>query len=1188
MSKKGQDNQRGINFQNKVALLYMLDHYRYANFTEIRFEGDNLEDFTLFFTDSLNNSTFFCNFEVKNWNSSLTLNKVKEIIKKEVKKGINRYSGQGQFFIVAPSFKEDCKEIETFRKTYFFNSKKDFTKTKEMYQKIYGNNPLFNWNEEEILFLKYVYLIEIKAENINKMIIDRFRYEDSFFYSEDNLENIRSRFINKIEEKSSSGNSLNKGEIQNTLNEFHKAEANKSESYDFKKDLSEVIADIEAKLKTKSGFETLNNNKYITPISDRQQAIFYITDKLKKRKFSLKSIRWFLEKILIKNCYFFQCLDLLEVYIKENNLTEEDKGFILEFIFKVYKTSSSGSSLQRSEFNSYSNERILEFLSKLSACQTVSDKIKEKFINFLENVIPDWSKELSSYSWSSDHYQHIPKLIEDLLNHSEKGLEIIFKKYNFTNEREELSEYNQPYYEYIEEFIDKDFKKHFPLVIKSLNDQFQNLYMSYGYESDLYKGYEIMGGGGSGWGSEYNLHVLPLEFVLFKCICKFYEKTEDWSYLKKSFIDPECDKNNPVFVKRSFIPFLLNQIIKSCDKKPEDNKFYKALEFILKIKKGFPSTEDILANKLRQIHSKIKDHYLERLINMILYKYSEEGISYSILTVQLLFQLIESGRLNFKKYLKKILLNENFKKHYIYERALRLLESRITNKNINNFFNEIKNDLDISKNKDLIYISITLDLQTSDLKKSQLFKLFQSSSKKDLDCLACIIEKDILNTAGSQFLKKALEIMKDHLDLDNFYKRAKHSEYLKKTIIQLIEKAINYDINLSEKIINLCVNDTNLCGENQNLHNQVAKGENSPSISTMRAHLCFAINSYIKYCNQKKDKESLEKLERAFCWIKLLLDLDGSLSNKIKDFPKPNYYLRAFAIIPLINLAHHEIRNELNSFKNNLGNEIKGLAFSIIDKTTAEIEKNNYTPFELFNKISHLFNYMRDLNEEEAEKFLSFVEDFRIAEANHLFIYYALFREKSFEEKGAFKSDTFKERLRNICKSNPDELKRALSFTIYKNIENRRQEGESQPDFEFFEKIKDYWVLLFENINKAMFFPLLRTLSFILKNKIYYNEYKEYFFQLIKKALENHKNSGDYFLHLDHILPAVSKNNPEDLAKILLLFLEKGDPVKGYIPFSYEVRRHLILEINKLKNKISTEKLDIVKEELQKYNEDLD
>ena len=945
MSKKGQDNQRGISFQNKVALLYMLDHYRYANFTEIRFEGFDLEDFTLFFTDLLNNSTFFHNFEVKNWTTTpLSRNKVRTIIKKEVQKGINRYPEKGKFFIVAPSFKEDCKKIESFKENYLFNSKQNFEKTKELYEKMYGDNPLLNWSQEEILFLQHVHLVELKKRNMDNRIIDRFHYEDSFFYSKHNLKSIISCFVNRIIDESSSGRSLSKSDIQNILDRFHKNETQKSESYNLDNNLGQVIDNIENKLKTENEFETLNQDKYITPISNRPKAIFYIADKLKQNKFKLKSIKWFIEKILIKQYYFFQCLDLLEKYIEENNLTEEDKVFILEFIFKLYEKSSSGSELQKSEFNSYSNERILEFLHKISACQEISRQLKNKFIEFLENTIPDWNKKLNSYSWDSYSYEYIPKLIENLLGYNKEGMEFIFKKHNFTEWiDQQLRKYNQSYYNYIEGFIDKDFKRNFLLAIKELNNQFQSLYESYGYDSDFYKGYERIGGY-SGIGNNYDLHVLPLEPILSRCIDKFYEKTKDWGYLK-SFVDSQYSIDNPVFVKRSFISFLLKKLEKDIEKKPENNKFYKALTSILKIKKGLPSTEDVLTNELYRIHSSIKDNYLEKLLEIILYKYSKEGISYNILTIQLLFQLIGNGKLNFKKYLKKILLNETFKKSYVYERTLRLFESKITNENINEFFSEVKNELDISQNNDLIYRSIILDLQNSSLEDSDLSKRFKSSSEKDLNCLASIMEKDLWNTSGSELLEKVLELMKNHLDLEDLYKRTKNSESLKRVIVQLAERAISYDSGLSERIIDLCIKDINLCGESEKLHNKMSEGQKDLNISTMRAHLCVAINSYIVNYKQKTDRRSLEKLAIAFFWVKLLIDLDGSLANKIEGFPRPNYYLRAFAIMPLINLAHHEIRDKLNNFKKNLGDEIKSLAFSMIDKTKEEIEKKQLYPF---------------------------------------------------------------------------------------------------------------------------------------------------------------------------------------------------------------------------------------------------
>ena len=1000
MSKKGQDNQRGISFQNKAALLYILDNYRYANFKEIRFENDKFEDFTLFFTDSINHSTFFYNFEIKGWASPLSRNEVRKIIKKEVEKGINRYSEKGSFFIVAPFFSEDCKEIEFFKENFFFNPKKDFEKTKTLYQKIYGNNPLFNWNKNEILFLKYVHLVTVDPKNIDNILMDRFGYEDSFFYTRNNLDNIISRFLRKITDNSSHGKILRKGEIQNIITKFHKEEAQKSESYSPDNELGKVIDDIEIKLETEDEFKKLDQDKYITPISARPKAIFYIVDKLKQKQFKLKNITWFIDKILIKNYYFFQCLDLLEKYIKKNNLTNKDKDFILEFIFKLYEKSSSGSDFQKYEFKSYSNKIILEFLFKICSHE-VSDQFKRKIIKFLDNTIPDWQqKELKSYTWESYNYQDIPELLKTLLNYSKEGLDFIFKKHNLTRCRDSLSGYNNSYYEYIASFINQDFKKNFPLVIKSLSNQFKCLYESYGYESNFYKGYEIMGGGYSGWGGNYKLHRLPLESILSSCISKFYKNTEDWTYLK-SFIDSKTDKDNPVFVKRSFIPFLLEQLEIS-KQSPENNKFYKALKSILKIKNGTPFTEDILVDELH-IHSKIKDNYLEKLIKLILYKYSKEGISYNIFIIQFLFQCIENGKSNFKIYLKKILLNKDFKNHYIYEQTLILLENKLKNKHINSFFDEIKTELDISKNNDLMYRFVILDLQNSTLKKSKLFKFFKSSSQKDLNYLALIIEKDLWNTKGYKLLEKVLEIMKNHLDLEDFYKRIKQSEYLRKVIIQSIERAVNYDINLSEKIINLYVNDTTLSGESESLHKKVTTGNINLSVSTMRAHLCFTIIRYVTNYYRNEDIESLKKLEKAFSWVKLLIDLDGSLANKITGFPKPNYYLRAFAIMPLINLAHHEIRNQLNNFKTGLGDEIKNLAFAIIEKTKEETEKNKYTPFELFNKISHLFEYIKDLNEKEAKQFLSFIEHFRIAEANHFFIYYALFREEYFKDKGNFK-----------------------------------------------------------------------------------------------------------------------------------------------------------------------------------------
>ena len=95
-----------------------------------------------------------------------------------------------------------------------------------------------------------------------------------FFILRSNLYNIISRFLSKITDKSSFGRRLSKDEIQDILYEFHKAETEKSESYNLDKDLGQVIDNIENKLITENKFKKLNHDRYITPLSSRPQSYF--------------------------------------------------------------------------------------------------------------------------------------------------------------------------------------------------------------------------------------------------------------------------------------------------------------------------------------------------------------------------------------------------------------------------------------------------------------------------------------------------------------------------------------------------------------------------------------------------------------------------------------------------------------------------------------------------------------------------------------------------------------------------------------------------------------------------------------------------------------------------------------------------------------------------------------------------
>ncbi len=1220
MSKKGQDNQRGITFQNKVALLYMLDNYKYHNFLKIKLEGDQFEDFTLFFRDIDNKSSFFCEFEVKNWKTPLTLNNVRDIIKKELKKNMWHNVEKGSFFIVASSFSKECKEqIKSFKKNnYLFGSYKDFYSIKDIYKQMYGSHPILDWSKEEILFFnKRVNLKELDEESVDKRIQERFHYEQSFFYTKENAQNIISRLFKKITEKSSVGGELTKQWIEKIITEFCNVETKKSESYDLNKDLGQVIQNIEQKLQSEDTFAELNADKYITPISKRERAVFDIVNELKTKKFQFKKIKWFFDKILIKDRYMLHSLDLLKQYAKKEDLDSEDKDNILQFIFKLYEYESRSSSVYQHSFDHFYRDSIFKILSKLSETNT-SDDFKQKIQEFLNKVLPDWETTHQNHiEYEYYRFRDVPKIIKNILGCTKEGIKLVFKKYDFTRTRDQQ---DRIHYNYIEKFINQDFENNFPVVVKGLVDQFTSLYKSYGF--DDYDGSELSGGGYFGSGGRHYLQAVQWESLLSNCVTSFYNQKKNWACLK-TIINTPCSKENPVFVKRSFIPVLLQQLQSTSEKNPEENKFYKALESILEIKKGLPTTEDVVIDEiyrkylhktdinwpgglkdlplldveqdnLKKTNIKIPSSYLNLIIKKILYKYSKSGISYNILMIQLIMRLIESGELQFKEDLKRILLNKDFQKSHIYEQTLRILSGKTTNQNIKEFFNEIKNQIDISQNKSLMYENIAIPSSPPIASKPPVTskppaieKLFKSSSKKDLDNLADILHMAFLKN-NSDFIKKVLTFMDG--DLEGFYQRAKVSEYLMQVIAQMAPWASSFLQNekLAEKIMNMCINDIDLCGESKILHEEIIKKEASLGITTMRAHLCCSINSYVsRYCREQ-DKESLKKLEQAFLWIKILIDLDGSLAKKIPGFPSPNYYLRYFAIMPLLNLSYYRTRKNLNKYKPGLGDEVKNFAFAILEQTEQEIEINKYHPVNLLNQIGRLFNVIRDLDEREAKKVLYFIRKFNIAEEDHLFIYYAVFREKDPLFKGIdFKTDWFKEELKKICKGKTNSLKGAISFTIYKRIENQNKEtNKPEPDFNVFEKVKDYWVLLFKDINKNIRFSLIRALAIVLdRDKSYYDKYNKYFFILIKKTLESIKESEDSdFLHWKEVLQAVSKHAPDDLTKILFLFLDKGNKGTGWIPFHYEVINSLIPEIKKQRNKITKDKVSRVVTELKKYN----
>ena len=386
-----------------------------------------------------------------------------------------------------------------------------------------------------------------------------------------------------------------------------------------------------------------------------------------------------------------QGFNLLKKYINKGDFDQEDKASVLKFINTLYEYGLNSSPVYKHHFELFVREDIFEIVLNLSKTNTSND-LKRQIRALLDKIIPDWNKAGQEHTESGYYYiyKDFPKAIKNIFGYSIDGINFIFKKYSFARRK---NYDNQNLYNYIEEFINNDFEKNFHTIVKQLVNQFTMLYSN----SNIYTGYELSGGIYSGSNNCYDLDTFQWESILSRCIEQHYNIKNSSEFLK-SMVYSKVNKDNPIFIKRSCIPLLLKKLQNASEKNPRENEYYKYLKSILSIKGGIPSTEDVVIHELYSKYSQIPDIYLNQIIEQILYKYSDKGVSGNILVIQFIVYLIEVEKLQFKEDLKRILSDKKLSSHHVYTDILKILESKLHNQNIKEFFNEIKN----LKNK-LIY-----------------------------------------------------------------------------------------------------------------------------------------------------------------------------------------------------------------------------------------------------------------------------------------------------------------------------------------------------------------------------------------------------------------------------------------------------------------------------------------------------
>ena len=1155
MSIKGQSNFIGTNGQAMVSLKFILHYYNYPNFLKFTIEGVDYEDFTLFFRDQTDNWRY--NAEVKWKNKKISFSNIRDIIQKELDKAKNanrEYSQKDKFFIVVKTFnKQAYGTITKIQKKYEWMRKINFKELRN-YDDNVDKLLLEGWTDEQILFLNHVNLIEEGDDNkLKDEILNYFRKEDTFYYGNFE-EEIFCKLTEKLKKQAETGVFLNKIDLKKEIDNFKNKLSNQSESFDFNQPIGKGLSNLNDLLSSKKRFKELTLDKYLIPLSNKPAYINHIIKNIETNDCSWSDIKDFMEKYLLeKRSYSFRVMLLIDLKFEQNLIDSES---VLANIKKVFSNKDKD---LLTEFSI-----ILKLISKIINKEQ-SKSINEKILDFIDNNIL-YKKDFNAMYFNSEDYyinEYIPKIIETIFKNlasSKKSIDYICEKFTYLYENEDsyISKNISNLREIILDFIDLDFRKNFQYVLKKSVKGYNDFYLfRYGIQ---FKGYEVIGFGASGFANDPSISDLCISNILSEAIQSFYEKSKDknkvWRFLKPYIEKPESINNNegfskeyPVFLKRSFISFLLINIQKN---KPNNKEFLSSLKSILKIKKGFPHTEEVLFNKLRKEDlNKYREDDLIELIKIAIKKYGKTDSQPSFFIVATLLEMmIHIKSIQAMKIYKNIIQNKDYQNYFDFNDILGFIEMKFDPKYHREIFIATIENIDLNHlltlpsayNDNLgkfisKYISISFKDENNDYIKS-LSKFFKNNLKSNSNKRVFTLFSTIVYQLSQVDPEQTFNIFKDYISKKYFYNVFKEYEGLKTTFVQLSESLIKEDKKESaEIIIDIAIKDPNVvlergyfdCGSNdKSLHKKFLKGEENRIIITMRGHLCWSISRYIEKYNKNP-----EDCKRAFNWVKVLINLNGELSKQVGDVKYQNNYIRFLAFYPLSILLYKRVRNNLNKLEKNLGYAVKDFAFQILRVIKKDLIENNYTlSLEASIKLVDLFYKLRDLNTKQAKEVLNFFKDNDIEKADRLFLYYAIYR-KNYYKDIPFESYYFEKLLEDICKgSQSKNLKRAIAYEFYKSLEN------SESKSNYFKNYEKYFLLLLEDYNEDVNVSLPKSLEILLKKNEYFKKYIGFYKEIARKELKISKNRGFSTLNLLEVMSTVIKKDKKEFLKLFDIFLE--------------------------------------------------
>lgn len=1064
MSKAGQSNISGINYQAKSALLLFLLRLEEGNFDSITLEDDNWEDFTL---NYLSGKKIIC--ESKNYTSRAVGKTLVKSILTNIQNRESTINKDDEVLIICPTVTAELSGNLQYIAW--------FPETKKHYQDL-------GFTDAQISLLAKTSFYNATDEFLYQELLTYFYAKIGYWLPEEEVVGLLNTvLVDQIYSKSAKGMTFTRGDLLKSIDDYKNKKIKQNGVYDaeqteIKKQIHTVLADVRNK-------RSVELKRDLTALTAQPQHMFIVLNTVFELK-DVKLAEWdFLWAPLLDRQYAFTIVHNFEKYTDD---IENSKYIVKLFTDQVLSLTNKATDRFHSEYALQLVEKILKKHPSLSSdiFELVQKYFSSKHANYFElEGRSDSSQERAVLSTV------LANLFEKFSDDSVKQQEIIeLVKSNF-NLVEDDGDYSlftpSPIFGILNQYIQKDFEVNFKKVINILIDQFKNAK----YYGSKFSGWELTGGTFSQSGNNYS--VTDRHFILHALgpsLIAYHKNNpaKTWAYITENCIarkKNEVSEQKPDFLGRAAIPLLVSEFNNGENSK----KALAILKDQMFMRRGIPSKFELIFQELYKDET-VSDDKKWVLTEAFLKKFK---LPMSVFVEQVTSDLAMKGNEGALDAIKAWVNNPEYREQqtrhtfFVSQSMFKLLNTDAGSKTflagveiLKSYVStdDFKQKLDSFHAYDITGAISRLIEKDFDTGIGLVRDIYDSSKRLTINQqLAVTHSLEQLNKEDEQLIKKAYDvlvkpILVDELKSDNelIEKRFTHN-YARELFVQFTEHLA--ELKLFDEALVLArifTNDSNPTLENEptdkdgtfNYHARIVAGEDGITINTVRGWTAWVLQKY----SVVKGRDYLPEI-----------------TNLVEKLTKdPNYYVRTqstFALSALVKNRHTYMPGTDNTerFINlELAQKMEDICFAMIR------DKDNVDNPVIMKYVLQVFGALRTLREDEAlEMFDAFnVKTFNkhLDDIYSLVPQYALFRkdyfkdpsfknlfgEELFDKINNFDDTKFKVLLEKLIREGDDEMRTHIGWYFWTLPKNNPQDLE-----EMFNLSYKYLTIMAERYSREAF-----------------------------------------------------------------------------------------------------------------------